>query len=253
MTAVVSQNGWSANDRSKIRSYTIPGTTTRVALRAGDCSVVLLDFLAWFNKNIESIDGGPLDDWGYAERPIRGLLTVLSNHASGTAVDVNAILHALGHSGTFTAAQTAKIRAKLREYHGVIRWGGDYTGRPDEMHFEINAGAAAVRREADRIRGRASVVPLPTPRPSPDAPFGRTPRGDRVLGWRQPPMTGHDVAGIQRALILAGNRQLAVTGVYDPATRDLVNLLKARHHISEAGCGEQCWALARQIAHPTAA
>jgi hypothetical protein len=27
-----------------------------------------------------------------------------------------------------------------------VRWGGDYNGRVDEMHFEINAGQAAVNR-----------------------------------------------------------------------------------------------------------
>lgn len=148
-----SQNGWSANDRSLIASFTVPGTSTRIALRKGNCSVVLLDFLDWFNREIEPLDGGTLDDWGYAERPIRGSTTTLSNHASGTAADMNAVRHGLGRVGTFTAAQTAKIRAKLAEYDGVLRWGGNYAGRKDEMHVEVNAGAAAVKREADRIRG----------------------------------------------------------------------------------------------------
>jgi HK97 family phage portal protein len=35
------------------------------------------------------------DDWGYAERPIRGS-TVVSNHASGTAIDLNATCWTLG-------------------------------------------------------------------------------------------------------------------------------------------------------------
>jgi hypothetical protein len=151
---VVSQNGYSANDRSVIASYTVPGTTRKLALRKGDVSVVLLDFAAWFDANIERIDTGPLDDWAYAERNIRGSSTTLSNHASGTAMDLNATAHQLGRYNTFNKAQIALIERKLKEYKGVIRWGHDYSGRKDEMHFEINAGAAAVRVQADRIRAK---------------------------------------------------------------------------------------------------
>ncbi len=149
--AVLSQNGWTGNDRSVIRTWTVPGTTTRVALRDGDCGLILTDLAAWFHRNVEPIDRGQPDDWGYAERPIRGGVE-LSNHASGTAIDLNATRHPLGRSGTFTAAQAARIRSRLRVYGGVVRWGGDYSGRVDEMHFEINAGSAAVARVASSIR-----------------------------------------------------------------------------------------------------
>lgn len=163
---VTSQNGWSANDRSVIATFTVPGTTRKLALRAGDVSVVLLDVAAWIHKNIRPIDVGTLDDWGYAERVIRGSTTTLSNHASGTAEDLDALLHPLGVRGTWTAAETAKIRARLALYDGVVRWGEDYTGRPDGMHFEINKGAAAVKVVADKIRvGKLGPVTPPAPVP----------------------------------------------------------------------------------------
>lgn len=158
---VTSQNGWSANDRSLVASYTVPGTTRKLVLRKGDVSVVLLDFAAWFHKNIERIDVGQQDDWGYAERPIRGSSTTLSNHASGTAMDLNALAHRLGAYNTYPAVKIALIERKLKEYAGVIRWGHDYSGRKDEMHFEINAGYAAVKAQADRIRYR-NAHPNPT-------------------------------------------------------------------------------------------
>lgn len=132
-----SQNGYTANDESLIQTWTIPGTTRKVRLRQGAPGGLLVLLAAWFDKNVEDIDAGQLDDWGYAERPIRGSTTELSNHASGTAIDLNATKHPLGERGTFTPAQTAKIRAHLRQYDGCIRWGGDYTKRADEMHFEI--------------------------------------------------------------------------------------------------------------------
>lgn len=148
---VYSQNGWPANDRSLVKSWNIPGTTRNVTLQNGAGGYLLCDFAAWFDKNVEDIEEGQLDDWGYAERVVRGG-TDLSNHASGTAIDINAVKHPLAVQGTFKPSQVVAIRKKLMDYDGVIRWGGDYTGRKDEMHFEINASPAQTTLIADRIR-----------------------------------------------------------------------------------------------------
>ena len=147
-----SQNGYPANEVSRTQVRNIPGTSRNVRLEAGDAGYLLLHFASWFDEFIESVDGGQLDDWGYAERPIRGG-TSLSNHASGTALDLNAPRHPMGVRGTFTRAQTRAIREQLKVYDGCIRWGGDYSGRPDEMHFEINRPARDVARVAKRLRG----------------------------------------------------------------------------------------------------
>lgn len=163
-----SQNGWPANDRNLTKSWKIPGTTRAIRLESGDAGYVLVHFAAWFDANIEIIDTGELDDWGYAERPIRGSTTTLSNHASGTAEDLNATRHPLAVVNTFSKAQAAKIRAKLKEYDGVIRWGGDYNGRKDEMHFEINASKARVTAVAKKLRGQV------TPPPVANRPIGAT-------------------------------------------------------------------------------
>lgn len=160
----VSQNGYSANDRTVIASYTVPGTALKIALRKGDVSVVLLDFLRRYNAEIEPLTHNPQDLWGYAERTIRGSSTTLSNHSSGTAADMRAMAHPLGVVGTFNAVQMARLRALVDSYNGVLRWGGDYGtparggragSRVDEMHVEINAGPAAVKAVADRIRSGA--------------------------------------------------------------------------------------------------
>lgn len=152
--AATSQNGWSANDRSCIASYQLPGG--RVALRKGDVSVVLLWVAQRFHETVEPLVWP--GTWGYAERPIRGSSSTLSNHASGTALDLNAPAHPLGRSGTFRPDQVRAIRSILDFCEGVVRWGGDYSGRKDEMHFEINAGSAAVRRVADKIRNQAPAA-----------------------------------------------------------------------------------------------
>lgn len=154
-----SQNGFSANDRSVIASYTVPGTSLRIALRKGDVSVVLLEFLRRYHLEVEPLHNTPQDLWGYAERTIRGSSTTLSNHASGTAVDVRATAHPLGKRGTFTPAKLAALRRLLADFGPVLRWGGDYVSRPDEMHIEINAGATTVKRLADGIRAHNGTAP----------------------------------------------------------------------------------------------
>lgn len=152
----VSQNGYTANDVALTQSWKIPGTTRAIRLRKGSPGALLVHFAAWFDKNVEDIEAGQLDDWGYAERPIRGSTTTLSNHASGTAMDLNATKHQLGARNTYTSAQMAKIRAELKNYQGCIRWGGDYQNRADEMHFEI------VKDEASCTHALASFD-TPTP------------------------------------------------------------------------------------------
>jgi hypothetical protein len=144
---LTSHNGWRASkdpDEIAIKSYTVPGTKTR--LRCAEAvAPLLIGFAAEFHELIEPIDEGPLDDWGYAFRQIRGSTNKLSNHASGTAIDLNAPKHALGLVGTFPPEKVPMIRALAKKYG--LRWGGDYVNRKDEMHFEIDitpAKAAAL-------------------------------------------------------------------------------------------------------------
>jgi hypothetical protein len=134
-----SQNGYPANDVNQTDNLTIPGTDRKIRLRKGPAGALLRLFASRFHFRIEDILEGVYDDWGYAARTIAGS-TVLSNHASGTAVDINATQHPqyTKPSATFTPGQLAGIRALLNEFENVIRWGGDYAaGNLDPMHFEI--------------------------------------------------------------------------------------------------------------------
>ena len=135
---LTSHNGWKASKdpaEIDIKSYLVPGT--KVKLRcASACAPLLIGFAAEFHKLIEPIDEGALDDWGYAFRPIRGQNEKLSNHSSGTAIDLNAPKHALGLIGTFPPEKVPMIRALSKKYG--LRWGGDYQNRKDEMHWEID-------------------------------------------------------------------------------------------------------------------
>lgn len=136
-----SQNGWVANQPDLVASQLVPGTEVRLSVRKDAPGHLLLEVASAFDRLVEDIDNGRagLDDWGYAERPIRGG-TTLSNHASGTAIDLNALKHPLGATGTFTPEQVAHILDILAVCNGVVDWGGNWDGRKDEMHFEIAPG-----------------------------------------------------------------------------------------------------------------
>ena len=138
---MISQNGWVASEDQNaigIKSFSVPGT--KIKLRCAEkVAPLLLTFAAEFHAHIEPIDQGALDDWGYCFRNVRGATDKLSNHSSGTAIDLNATKHPLGHAGTFTPMQTVMIQAYCKKYG--LKWGGDWK-RPDEMHFEVSVNEA---------------------------------------------------------------------------------------------------------------
>jgi peptidoglycan hydrolase-like protein with peptidoglycan-binding domain len=231
-----SQNGYPANDRSLIASYTIPGTHERIAVRKGSASVVLLDLLGFINSEIEALQQSTLDEWGYAERNIVGAATTLSNHASGTAVDANATKHPLARTGTWSSAQKSKVHARLALYDGVLRWGEDYHHRVDGMHFEIIKPPADVATLADKIRqgalgngarsylvGRAPFRASATPDVAHANPFAEP--ADLVqLGD-----TGDGVRWVQWAV------GVTVDGIFGPITDAAVQSFQRAHHIAVDG------------------
>jgi len=134
---LTSPNGWPASEDRQaidIQSFAIPGTKLKIAC-AKKVAPILLAFCQDFHGWVEPIDQGQLDDWGFAFRMTRGSDKVLSNHSSGTAVDLNALKHPLGKSNTFTKQQTNTIQLLIVKYG--LSWGGNYKRRKDEMHFEI--------------------------------------------------------------------------------------------------------------------
>lgn len=162
-----SQNGWPANDITQTDVQLIPSTARKIRLRKGDAGYLLRRIGTFVDQHVENIDESVQDDWGYAERPIRGSAE-LSNHASGTALDLNATKHPLAVAGTWSAGERDAIHKHLRDYidpvtgHNVIRWGDDYANRKDGMHFEIVGTPSEVARVAARLRGTVPSGPTPT-------------------------------------------------------------------------------------------
>jgi hypothetical protein len=140
-----SQNGWPASPKESdidAHNYMIPGTGQHLKL-ASRGAPLLLAVAELFNREIEPVNapGTPFDDWAYHYAPIPGQ-SVLSNHASGTAIDLNASKHIQGKRGTYPAAKIPRIRQICAAFG--CRWGGDYKfGVVDEMHIELNISPAA--------------------------------------------------------------------------------------------------------------
>ena len=133
-----------------VKSYSVPSTTIKLRC-AESVAPLLVGFATEFNNLIEPIDGGSLDDWGYCFREVRGVPGKISNHSSGTAIDLNSTRHALGKVGTFDAAKVPMIRALAKKYG--LTWGGDYRNRKDEMHFEISVSPAKAVELIKKLQG----------------------------------------------------------------------------------------------------
>lgn len=143
-----SLNGWRAlpDGDPQLVTGTIPGTTRRLtACRAA--LPLLLHFCAAWNAEMPArlkLDHGPVDGWEYRDARTGG---GLSNHASGTAVDLRYDILLADHERHMTTEETAILRRILARYvcadgHHVLANGyawrvGAYC---DEMHTELSQG-----------------------------------------------------------------------------------------------------------------
>lgn len=213
-----SQNDWSVTTSPP--SGTLPGYVTG-RVRDGDVETVFDYLCDRFDKQVENIRQGW--SWGWAYRPIRGSSSGYSNHASGTAIDLNAPAHPLGRSGTFGPVQRDRIHSILRDMRGAVRWGGDYGGRKDEMHFEINTGSANVAALARDIRANKlpGLKPDWKPTKAKAVHFGQVQEQFLIAaGVEKGKISRHNGVGlVQQALnaVLDG-KNIAVDGLVGEAT-----------------------------------
>ena len=169
---------------------------------------VFAELIRWFDDNIE-----PVKSMGsYCHRAIRGKEGTerASHHAAGTAIDINASQHPLGVQNTFSPAHQASIRSKILELG--LTWGGDWTGRPDDMHFEVKLDPVAFRALHARrgldidlpaqvgpvsaaSKAKTSIISMFSP--------GGAPTG-QALRWKEYAGFGLKIGGAALALTLGG-------------------------------------------------
>ena len=125
----VSHNGWPV----KPSLWSLPQITGSV--RAGSVWVVFNWLANQYDKRVESITKG--HSWGYAYRLVTNGKSY-SNHASGTAIDLNAPKHPYGTKATanFSTAQIATCNTLIKESQDILKWLDGH----DPMHWEIRPG-----------------------------------------------------------------------------------------------------------------
>jgi hypothetical protein len=147
-----SQNGWTVIDSDQCAQFVVNGVHFPNGVRRGDVEVVLRWVAVQFHNRVDRLVPGWC--WGYNKKKITGGDgSTWSNHASGTAIDVNAPDLPQGQAPrrSMTQAEIDQCHAIERESGGVVRWGGDFSN-PDPMHWEIVGNAAAVTAFARKIQ-----------------------------------------------------------------------------------------------------
>ena len=142
-----SLNGWPGlpDGDPRIHTAKIPGLGREVTL-ARACMPLVLHFLAAWHKEMTprmKLFKGPIDGWEY--RNARQASGSLSNHGSGTAVDVlyTTVLPADGQKH-MTPAELRILDRILSRYvcadgHRVLA-NGEWWRRADGMHTELSQG-----------------------------------------------------------------------------------------------------------------
>ena len=225
-----SHNGWPASKNPaeiNVKKFKVPGMDRTILVRK-EAAPLFLALMQDYDNTVAEIEGGIFDDWSYAFRPIRGYensTTVrLSNHASGTAIDINAARFPM-NKANMTKKQRAACK-KLVEKFQIISWGGDFK-RIDEMHFELKEGTTI--SDCKRVIKELGLTATGQNKPAAPAPALTLKVGSK----------GPAVKSIQRAL------QIKVDGIYGPATAAAVKAFEKRRPWlwpADGTCGAKTYA-----------
>lgn len=159
----VSINGWPVLDNPpwsdpRLDRRPVPGVPTRTLTMRREVLPLFLALAKDYHDTIAPIDQGALDDWSYSYREARASSS-WSDHASGTAVDLNASAEGwLGMSNykwwsnpsKYLAAQAIKKRYEVVMWGGSKDFGGDYYNGStvDWMHWAIKPGVSLAQVQA---------------------------------------------------------------------------------------------------------
>lgn len=164
----IAQNGWtgiSSSTSPLLHDWNIPckGGIRTVPLHRGSAGFLLCHFAMWWDDTIDPVMGGIYDEWGWNFRYI-GSSTTLSNHAPGTALDIDAAQFPQGRYN-LTANQRALIKRRMSFFKGNLAHGAFYRTTVDEMHAEVAKPMADVQRMArslaDSERGKRLLAANP--------------------------------------------------------------------------------------------
>lgn len=221
-----SQNGWPLATSEQMAHTEVAGVGFSGGTLKGDVTIVMDAVSLAYHHRVERLHPGWC--WGFDRRKIKGT-EIWSNHGSGTARDNNAPRHQQGQpaSHSMTDHQIAECRAIVHEFHGVVRWGGDFHTSPDVMHWEIVGTEADVRREAKRLTGS-----------------NRTEQIVKELPTLKAGAKGNDVRRVQALGAIVLNVHHLVDGDFGPDTTELVRKVQGHAKLTADGIvGPLTWAV----------
>ena len=134
----------------------VPGTKGRRLTLDEEVAPILVALAADYHRTVRPIDKGQTDEGGYADRDGRQTPGSKSNHANGSAIDLNwreegAQGSAWGKRFFAQAKAQRAVRKILKDYAPIITWGGNWRAK-DYMHFEIATGTTSAQIEAVKRR-----------------------------------------------------------------------------------------------------
>ncbi|HKY51233.1 MAG TPA: M15 family metallopeptidase [Candidatus Limnocylindria bacterium] len=142
----------------------------------------LIAILIDYTELVLGYDCKPGQCWGAACRSIRGSSTP-SNHSWALAVDLNSLSNPMGYYHPPRTDMPPAMVATWKRYG--FRWGGDYSGRTDAMHYEFMGTPADAKAQTERARRElagGSVKPPLAPAPTrPELRRGSTGEAVKIL------------------------------------------------------------------------
>lgn len=138
--AIVITNNWAKDNIVQVEIPQLKGvhgapTSCKIAFHKAGAEQLKAMWKAWEEAGLLPLVLGYAGSW--VPRFIRGSRSVLSNHAYGTAFDINVPWNMLGTQPALVG-QKGSVRklVPIANDHGFY-WGGHFPGRPDGMHFEV--------------------------------------------------------------------------------------------------------------------
>lgn len=141
----ISLNGWPVIPKSgdpRLRTGAVPGADRRLTTRREALPLFLAVAADW-HRWVHPIDRGPVDTGGYINRDARGVPGRKSNHASGTAIDIDwsGVGAPTARNRIFWRSKDKQMRRILKIY-SILNWGGNWSPAYwDPMHLELRSGS----------------------------------------------------------------------------------------------------------------
>ncbi len=138
-------------DPPRLRQWVVPGLGP-VTASDGAPGFLLAHLALWWHEQLEPVREPPQ---AWILPLTRGPGSDYSNHASGTAIDLNPRLHPAGSAPSLSldASQVARLKRHVRTYQGAVHWDGD-AEFPNPTHAEIAVNRDGCDQVARALLGR---------------------------------------------------------------------------------------------------